>query len=315
MDKRDLVIVIGKNSQLAQAIADYIERQEQTNSFQIHFFDRASLDLTSPSSLLLALNPYLLNRELYNSIVLVNTAAYTQVEKAEEEPQKALEVNATGVQNLVQIAQKNRLGILHISTDFVFDGEKRCPYTEEDTPYPLSVYGKSKLEGEKTLKPLQREGMAMVIRTSWLYYHKAAHGNFLLTIADKLKKGTPLNVVNDQLGVPTNAYDLAEFIVLALKLFFKEGRFREPLLHFCNEGSATWYDYALAIATYLGLPSDILPVSSNEYPSRALRPHYSLMSTQLLKSVYNYHPRKWSEALAETILRLPGNEQKGGKRD
>ena len=166
MDKRDLVIVIGKNSQLAQAIADYIERQDQTNSFQIHFFDRATLDLTSSSSLLLALNPYLINRELYNSIVLVNTAAYTQVEKAEEEPQKALEVNATGVQNLVQIAQKNRLGILHISTDFVFDGEKRCPYTEEDTPYPLSVYGKSKLEGEKTLKPLQREGMACLLYTS-----------------------------------------------------------------------------------------------------------------------------------------------------
>lgn len=309
MHKKDLVIVIGKSSQLALAMQDYLLQQAKELGDTIYFFDRESLDITSPQSIHSALSPFIQKRESYRQVAIVNTAAYTQVEKAEEEPEEARRVNLFGVQHLADLAYQYRWGLIHISTDFVFDGHKQTPYSEEDLPAPLSVYGKTKLEGEKALSDLQKIGLGMVIRTSWLHYYKAAHGNFLLSIAKKVGSKTSLKVVADQVGAPTNAYDLAEFIVLALKLFFQEGHFRTTLLHFCNEGKATWYDFAVAIVTSLGSSTAISPIATEEYPTNAARPRYSLLSTQRLQSVYHVHPRAWTEGVAENIRLLQKEER------
>lgn len=304
MHKKDLVIVIGKTSQLALAMQDYLLQHAKEFGDTIFFFDRKTLDITSPQSIHSALSPFIQNRESYRQVAIVNTVAYTQVEKAEDEPEEARRVNVLGVQHLAELAYQYRWGLIHISTDFVFDGYKQTPYSEEDLPSPLSVYGTTKLEGEKALSDLQQVGLGMVIRTSWLHYYKATHGNFLLSIAKKITSQTPLKVVADQVGAPTNAYDLAEFILLALKLFFNEGQFRVPLLHFCNSGKATWYDFAVAIADSLGSSIAIQPIATEEYPTNAVRPRYSLLSTHRLQSVYHIHPREWTEGVAENIRLL-----------
>lgn len=303
IEKQDIILVTGGDSQLSKAIIKANELLQENGFKEIRLYKHNELDITSKKSIQSALQPYIRERGQYRHIVLVNTAAYTNVEKAEINPLEAKAINTEGVYNLALFAEEYGFALLHISTDYLFDGNKRTPYTEQDTPQPLSIYGQTKWKGEKELLPLQTKDMAMVIRTSWLYYSESSYGNFFLTMAKKLLAGDNIRVVNDQIGAPTYALDLGKFILSAIELFFKEGHWRLPTVHFSNSGKATWFQFTREIALALGKdPNSITPITSKEYPTLATRPPYSLLDLSLLSACYNYHPRPWQEGIKDAVI-------------
>jgi len=231
---------------------------------------------------------------------IINAAAYTNVDGAEAENKKAFSVNSLAVQNLANIAKNRGIKMIHISTDYVFDGLKQTPYTEDDPANPQSVYGKSKLEGETLLRSILKKHF--VIRTSWLYGKSGK--NFVKTILGLLKTDDEIKVVNDQLGSPTSAADLAEVIVKTARGDL--GNY--GVYHFSNEGTTTWFEFAKTvyeIAEEIGLihkTVNIFPVSTKEYPTAAARPKYSVLSKDKIKREMNVMIRDWRQSLREFLL-------------
>lgn len=226
---------------------------------------------------------------------IVNCAAYTAVDKAEDEPELAFKINAEGPHNIAIIAKQMGAKLIHISTDYVFDGTKEDAYTETDTPNPLGVYGASKLLGESNIKKTLNE--YFILRTAWLY---GKHGNnFVYTMLRLFKERDEIRVVDDQYGSPTYAPDLA-VAILAI-LHFNSDAY--GIYHFTNEGKTTWYDFACQIYNtskqqgILTKDTALLKITTDQYPTKAKRPQNSYLSKEKTQKAFNIDVRHWQKGL------------------
>jgi dTDP-4-dehydrorhamnose reductase len=242
------------------------------------------LDITRPDQIRYAMISFRPNW-------VVNCAAYTNVDGAEDHEEEALLLNAKGPEMLARACRKNSVRLLHISTDYVFDGTKDAPYREEDTPSPINVYGVSKLAGENAIRHLMTD--YLIIRTQWLM---GIHGrNFVSTILAAAQVKETLQVVNDQWGSPTFAPDLARAMAILMEI---EAR---GVFHVCNRGKATWYDLACKAIECVGLGTRIVPVDTSAYPRPARRPLYSILSTMKFTQKTGKVMPLWQTALEDHV--------------
>ena len=228
---------------------------------------------------------------------ILNCAAYNQVDKAESDIQTAMLVNGTAVKNISESIKGSECRFIHFSTDYVFSGKSFIPYNEYSEPDPESVYGRSKLAGEKAA---MIHHAAMIIRTSWLY---SSYGsNFVKTIQNKAKERESLNVVFDQAGTPTYAADLAEAVMLIVAgVIRNQVAFIPGIYHYSNEGVCSWYDFAEAIVSESGLSCRVVPILSVQYPTAARRPAYSVLDKSKIKENYGLNIPHWSTSLKKCI--------------
>ena len=233
-----------------------------------------------------------------NSVgTIINCAAWTNVEKAEDEPELCRRINCDGVAILADAALQADASLIQISTDFVFDGSKGSPYLETDAPAPLSVYGRSKAESEFIFRTSGVSGI--IIRTAWLYspYGK----NFLKTMLYLGSTRPAINVVNDQAGSPTYSEDLAAVI---LKLLPLAGEKKGEIYNYSNEGVCTWYEFSCEIMRQAGLPCKVNPVTSSEYPQKAVRPSYSYLDKSKIAAELGLDVPQWQVSLQKCLERL-----------
>lgn len=282
------ILVTGKNGQLAKCIAD-ASCLDSENTY--YFFGRKSLDITNYFDISRVFNEI-------NPDIVINCAAYTDVKGAETDKYNANMVNVNGLKYLVAACQesKNNPFLIHISTDFVFDGNKRTPYKETDKTGPLNVYGETKLAGENIVLSYKN---GIVIRTSWLYSEYGK--NFYRVMSERIHFQMKTTVVNDQIGVPTYARDLADFIVFNV---IKDKTLSDKcgLYHFSNKGIASWYDFASAIEGLQSVKDEkkenyINPIKTSEYGDKVKRPKYSVLDTHKAEEVFNTQIRHWIDAL------------------
>lgn len=255
------------------------------------YTDVEELDITS----LEAINSFL---DAHPADVIVNCAAFTAVDRAEQEPDLCHKLNVEAVENLAQAAKTHGSKLIHISTDYVFDGTAHRPYREDCPTCPASVYGNTKLEGEKRLQAVMSND-SIIIRTAWLYspYGK----NFVKTMMELGKTRPQLNVVCDQVGTPTYALDLAR----AIMAIINAPQWLPGIYHFSNEGAISWYDFTKAIHRIAGITScDVQPCATEQYPTPARRPHYSVLDKSLIKRTFGLKIPYWEDSLAECIERL-----------
>ena len=231
--------------------------------------------------------------DIFEIAYCVNCAAYTAVDKAESEPENAEKVNVTGTKYLAKYCEIHKATLIHISTDFVFDGKKSSPYTEADAASPLGVYGITKLRGEVEVAKIRKH---FVIRTSWLY--SEFHQNFFNTMLRLGTEREELNVVYDQIGSPTYAGDLANVILKIIR----SGSELYGLYHFSNEGVASWYDFAKAIFEESKVNIKLNPIKTEAYPTPAMRPNFSVFDKSKIKAnIYKPIPY-WRESLRKCII-------------
>ncbi|HQB27880.1 MAG TPA: dTDP-4-dehydrorhamnose reductase [Paludibacter sp.] len=227
---------------------------------------------------------------------LINCAAYTAVDKAEEDKLMCFQINKDAVGHLGEASARHGVKMLHVSTDYVFDGKSYVPYTEEMPVSPATVYGQSKAEGEQLLASVLQN--AVVVRTSWLY--SSFGNNFVKTMLRLGRERVSLQVVFDQVGTPTYAADLAD----ALLQIISAGKLIPGIYHYSNEGVCSWYDFALAIFKSAKIECDVLPINSKDYPTKTPRPHYSVLNKQKVKSTYNLRIAHWEDSLKLCIQKL-----------
>ena len=285
------ILITGANGQLGSAIRSLASH---TNRDFI-FTDIGELDITQKAAVDAFFNKFPVN-------LCINCAAYTQVDKAESEPERARLINETAVGNLASACNAHNSTLIHLSTDFVFDGRNNRPYVEDDPASPLGVYGRTKLDGERAAASCRRH---LIIRTSWLY---AASGrNFVRTILDLAKKRDALRVVFDQTGTPTYADDLAGAI-LEITDELAEGRAIDEkinrIYHYSNEGVASWYDFAFEIIHLAGLKTELTPVRSSEYPTPAARPAYSVLDKAKIKKTFGLRIPHWKTSLEKCMEKI-----------
>jgi dTDP-4-dehydrorhamnose reductase len=229
--------------------------------------------------------------------------AYTAVDRAETEPEKAFLINHTGVENLATTAKESGCRLIHISTDYVFDGKATTPYTEETKPNPLSVYGKSKLKGEEAILKIQPD--FVIIRTSWLYSEYGT--NFVKTMLKLMNEKEEINVVSDQQGSPTYAADLAEMIMVILENA-EENEWKNGIYHFSNQGETTWYGFAEKIKELAHIDTcKLRPIKTEEYKVAAERPRYSVLDKSKIESTFHVAIPHWEDALKRCIKKLSYN--------
>ena len=284
------VLITGCNGQLGR---DLQESAQGYPDLQPLYTDIDTLDLTQGSNV----QDYI-NKQRPDFIV--NCAAYTAVDKAEDEEELAILLNAKAVGNLATAAQQVSAIFIHISTDYVFDGKKTTPYLETDLVNPQSAYGRSKLMGEKAALAYKR---SMVIRTSWLY--TAAGNNFVNTMLRLGAERSELNVVSDQRGTPTYAADLANAIWSIISKIDKgEKPFTAGIYHYSNEGECSWFEFAQRIMALGQRSCAVHPINSSQYPTKAARPAYSVLSKEKIKTTYGLRIPAWDEALARCFQKI-----------
>ena len=228
---------------------------------------------------------------------IINCAAYNLVDKAESEPEKAMLINSEAVKNIAESITGSECKFIHVSTDYVFDGNSNLPYDENSPANPVSAYGKSKYAGELVAL---RHNRSMVIRTSWLY--SSFGNNFVRTILAKAKERDVLRVVFDQIGSPTYAGDLAAAIIEIIALVIRNKiAFNPGIYHYSNEGVCSWYDFAEEIVKEAGISCKVLPILSKEYPTAARRPFYSVLDKSKIKETYNIMIPHWRSSFKSCI--------------
>lgn len=281
------VLVTGANGQLGSELRalelDYTD-------IQFSFTDVNELDITNREDVISFFTHH-------KPTFVINCAAYTAVDRAEDDEQNAHKLNAVAPKYLIEAAMQVDARIIHVSTDYVFDGKTYMPYSESFPPTPNSIYGRTKREGEQHIL---QSGVGMVIRTSWLYsiYGK----NFVKTIAQKSLESDTLRVVYDQVGTPTWANDLARAIIaIVLK---GQSQFVSDVFHYSNEGLCSWYDLAVEINAFLGSGTKILPILSSEYPTKANRPPYSVLNKSKIKDKYGLNIPHWRVSLVKCLNSL-----------
>jgi len=234
-----------------------------------------------------------------NVDAIINCAAYTQVDKAEEEIELAEKVNIVGVANLVKVLKKSNGRLIHISTDYVFDGKNYIPYKESDSTNPLGVYGRTKLKGEEII--IDSDINAIIIRTSWLYSEFGS--NFVKTMLRLGNERETLGVIADQVGTPTNANDLA-FACLDILSNYDQLNKKGSIYHYSNEGAATWYDFATAIMELNETDCKVLPIETKDYPTLAVRPQYSILNKSKIKNDFDVSILNWRASLKKCIKKI-----------
>lgn len=287
----ETVLLLGANGQLGQTLQRVLATEER---YQLVTPDREALDIADEQALRAALDDI-------RPTAIINAAAYTAVDAAESDDLTARAANAAGPKHLASWAARNNAWLLHISTDFVFSGRNHRPWTPDDQTDPLSIYGRTKLEGELHARYLAPEN-SLVIRTAWVY-SEFGH-NFLKTMVRLMAEKDSLNVVADQIGTPTSTWGLARCIKLALE--------KRPvgLLHWTDAGVASWYDFAVAIqdealrAGLLQKQIPVHPIPATAYPTPAQRPAFSVLDSSATTQVLGCAPRHWRHELVEVIQRL-----------
>ena len=278
------VLVTGSNGQLASCIKD---RAKQYKELHFIYTDYQELDVCN----LKDVEEFFKTNQKID--YCINCAAYTEVDKAEKDVDKAFEINAQGAKNLALICNEQDTVLIHVSTDFVFDGNKTEPYTETDIPKPISVYGASKLQGEVEIQKTHKKHF--IIRTSWLY---SEHGtNFMKTMLRLAEIRDEISVVSDQTGTPTYAGDLAD--VLLKIISSKNTNF--DLYHYSNEGVASWYDFAKAIFEASNLKIKVNAIKTESYSSLAKRPVYSVMDKTKIINTLKVTALNWQDSLRKTL--------------
>lgn len=276
------ILVTGASGQLGLAL-----RAQAVNHREIDFFfvTRSELDITNKE----VVQAFL---EIHTPDVLINTAAYTAVDKAESEQGAAFLVNETGVENLAMSCKALDIFLIHISTDYVFDGQGNQPYTEKDVVNPQTVYGKSKLAGEKAIIKIAPK-MYYIVRTSWLYSKQGR--TFYNTMLRLANEGKEISVVNDQWGSPTLSNELAKILIY---MAVHRHSSASGVYHYSGEGACTWYAFAKAILEKYHPTHYLLrPVSSHEYPTAAKRPTYSVLDTSLIKKSFGLEIKNWKSVV------------------
>jgi dTDP-4-dehydrorhamnose reductase len=285
------ILVTGKNGQLGQSIYKIVNTANDGNlpPNEFIFVGREELDLSSESSI----SHYFDRSNKFD--VIINCAAYTAVDKAEEEQDLANQVNHLGVKQLAQIAKTQQAKLIHISTDYVFDGESDKPYIETDETNPINVYGRTKLAGEKALQAVMPMN-AVIIRTSWVYSEYG--NNFVKTMFRLGKERDELNVVSDQIGSPTYVTDLAGAILEIIKnKEFKEISQATQIYHYSNKGEISWCDFAKEIFKIAKVDCKVNPITIQQYPAPAKRPKNTLMSKDKIAEIFSVKIPDWKKSL------------------
>jgi dTDP-4-dehydrorhamnose reductase len=295
-----VVLVTGANGQLGQAIQSIVGRYP---SIDFVFCTSSELNITDKANCETVFDKYKPN-------FCINAAAYTAVDKAESEPEKAFAINVTGAQNVAEVCKKHDTILLHVSTDFVFDAkfvdgiayydsQLRLPLksekglTETDVPFPAGIYGLTKLQGEQAIESIWEKHY--IIRTSWVYSQFA--NNFMKTMLRLASERDSLSVVADQIGTPTNAVDLAECLLKIITKHSKTNKEHYGIYNFSNEGHCSWYDFAKEIFRVNNISINLQPIPTTAYPTPAKRPAYSVLDKSKIKEVFDIEIKDWRESL------------------
>lgn len=283
------VLVTGANGQLGQSLR---ARASRCPRFSFHFTDVETLDLCDAE----AVRDFVVG---HGVDYILNCAAYTAVDKAESEEPLCARVNSEAVRNVGQAAQAVGAKVIHVSTDYVFDGTNCRPYVETDPTCPISAYGRTKLAGEEAL--LACCPNSVILRTAWLY-SEYGH-NFVKTMLRLGAEREELRVIFDQVGTPTYAGDLADMMLTIVEQA-EQGHFEAGVFHFSNEGVCSWYDFTVKILQLAGLTARVIPIETKDYPTAAARPHYSVLNKAKVKAAYGVVIPHWEASLRGMIDRL-----------
>ena len=285
------ILVTGSNGQLGSEI------QELSKNYDYNFFftDRNSLNISNEKEI-----QEFIQKNNINTII--NCAAYTAVDKAEDDEENANKINHLAVKNLAEISKEKNIKLIHISTDYVFDGTNYKPYMENDETNPNGVYGSTKLAGEVAMQEVNLKN-SIIIRTSWVYSSFGA--NFVKTMLRLGKEKESLGVIFDQVGTPTYARDLAKTILDILPNIKNE---TVEIYNYSNEGVLSWYDFAKEIMSLAKIDCTINPIETKEYPTPAKRPHYALLNKSKIKNGFKITIPYWRDSLEE-CLRVMGERK------
>lgn len=283
------IVITGSTGQLGSELKDVFR---DDTAHQVIFLDRADLDLSKPEEILGKL-------EALNPDVIIHSGAYTAVDLAETEKELADRINHLATQEIAAFAKKRSAKLIYISTDYVFKGDVDAALNEDYPTNPINVYGETKLKGE--LAVLAEVEDAIIIRTSWVYsiYGK----NFVKTMLNLMRSRPEINVVADQIGSPTYAYDLAVLI----KHIVDQQLWIAGIYHYSNEGRISWYDFALAIRDLSGLTCQVNPIDSSEFPTAAKRPSFSLLDKSKVKSTFGIKVPFWKDSLIQMLSKIDQN--------
>jgi len=281
------ILVTGSNGQVGSELRELAKEYEYT----FFFTDRESLDISNAKSIEAFVQEN-------NIETIINCAAYTAVDKAEDDALNADKINHLAVKYLAQIAKEKSIKLIHISTDYVFDGINYKPYNEDDVTNPQGVYGKTKLDGEKAMIEINPAN-SIIIRTSWVY--SSFGNNFVKTMLRLGKEKEQLGIIFDQVGTPTYARDLAKAILDILPNVKNE---QVEIYNYSNEGVLSWYDFAKEIMRMAKLECQINPIETKEYPTPAKRPHYSLLNKSKIKEEYTITIPYWKDSLDECLITM-----------
>lgn len=281
------ILVTGSNGQLGSEIRELSKDYD----YRFFFTNRSSLDITKP----IDIRAYIVEN---NINAIINCAAYTAVDKAEEDKELANSINNIAVKNIAMLANEFNIKLIHISTDYVFNGENFKPYNEDDITNPNSIYGSSKLDGENAIIEYNLKH-SIIIRTSWVY--SSFGNNFVKTMLRLGKEKEELGVIFDQIGTPTYARDLAKSI---LDILPKINNKKVVIYNYSNEGVLSWYDFAKEIMKMAKLECKINPIETFQYPTPASRPHYSLLNKSKIKKEFDIEIRYWKDSLDECLKQM-----------
>jgi dTDP-4-dehydrorhamnose reductase len=283
---KPVILILGTGGQLGQ---EFQKISSTYPNFEFKFLSRSELDLENLEAVNELLTPF-------NNSFLINCAAYTAVDKAEAETARAFQVNGEAVGELAACCNKLNIRFIHFSTDYVFDGSSSKAYMEDAVTSPINTYGASKLRGEGLC--MKNNPESIIIRTSWVY---SAYGNnFVKTMIRLLSERESIKVVNDQVGSPTWAADLAK----ATMQIISNGKWVPGIYHYANVGSISWYEFALAIKEIIHSPCNVQPIPSTEYPTAARRPAFSILDTSRIVATYSLNIPSWRESLGDCLKEL-----------
>jgi len=287
------ILVTGSNGQLGSEIRYLVTNNliYKNCGLQFFFTDKKELDITNKEVVKNFINDNKID-------IIINCAAYTAVDKAEEEKELADLINYKAVKYLAEITKEKDIFLIHISTDYVFDGRNYKPYNENDKTNPQGVYGFTKLKGEEAF--INSGAKGIIIRTSWVY--SSFGHNFVKTML-KLADRKELNVVFDQIGTPTYARDLAKAVLEVVKIN-NLNNYQAEIFHFSNEGVCSWYDFAKAIFEIKGIDIKLSPIETKNYPTPAQRPHFSVLNKAKIKEEFGIEIPYWRESLEECLKEI-----------
>lgn len=288
------VLCVGRQGQVAQALKGL-----ETGEACVNYLGRPELDVSQKSSIRASISRF-------EPQLIVNAAAYTNVNQAESQSDTAFAINGLGVRHLAELCVERQIPLIHLSTDYVFDGTQSTAYVEQDTPNPLNVYGQSKLQGEQAI--IESNVEAMIIRISWIY--SATGDNFVKTMLKLAKSGQKISVIDDQVGAPTSAVDVANMLLMLLNRFVQGEPFHPGLFHFTAQGETSWYGFAEEIfcqALELGIISNLphlRPISTDDYGAALARPANSRLDCSRFDTLFAYNRPRWQDSLHQVLLQL-----------